>query len=192
MTRPLPASVLLLPTVTARLIKSTWDQRNILISWERIAVFSASVLSHKFVYKSGRRWQEFHGGFGPNEGLGMVISGFDIAADGVLQFAGGAMNTPPDLLFGQGGEPALDQVQPRGAGRREVHMEPRMTGQPAMNQGHKTVRQRPRGAHRPQLLGLFGAQRQRGFGLSAWHRHLHPPTKVPDGKLPGQGDTLCG
>src|SRR5712691_4586829 len=60
MTRPLPASVLLLPTVTARLIKSTWDQRNILISWERIAVFSASVLSHKFVYKSGGRWQEFH------------------------------------------------------------------------------------------------------------------------------------
>src|SRR3989441_2956061 len=65
----------------------------------------------------------------------MVVGGFDIAADGVLQFAGGAMNTPPDLLFGQGGEPALDQVQPRGAGRREVHMEPRMTSQPAMNQG---------------------------------------------------------
>ena len=46
----------------------------------------------------------------------MVVGGFDIAVDGILQFAGGAMNTPLDLLFGQGGEPALDQVQPRGAG----------------------------------------------------------------------------
>src|SRR5712692_4634074 len=135
MTRPLPASVLLLPAVTARLIKSTWDQRNILISWERIAVFSASVLSHKFVYKSGRRWQEFHRRFWSKRRVGDGGQWFDIAVDGILQFAGGAMNTPPDLLLGQGGEPALDQVQPRGAGRREVHMEPRMTSQPAMNQG---------------------------------------------------------
>src|SRR2546422_8543182 len=60
-----------------------------------------------------------------------------MAVDGILQFAGGAMNTPPDLLLGQGGEPALDQVQPRGAGRREVHMEPRMTGQPAMNRSEE-------------------------------------------------------
>ena len=54
--------------------------------------------------------------------------------DGFFQFACRAVHTTANLLFGQGGEPTLYQIQPGGAGRREVHVKPRMPGQPAMDQ----------------------------------------------------------
>jgi len=44
------------------------------------------------------------------------------------------MHTAPDLLFGESGEPALDQVEPTGRSGREVQMEARALGQPVANQ----------------------------------------------------------
>src|SRR5262249_55595207 len=38
-----------------------------------------------------------------------------------------------ELFLGQRGKPALDQIDPGGAGRGEVQMEAWMTGQPAVN-----------------------------------------------------------
>ena len=39
----------------------------------------------------------------------------------------------PDGLAGNQGEPAFDQVEPRGAGRGEVQMEARMGGEPVLD-----------------------------------------------------------
>src|SRR5208337_1697374 len=63
----------------------------------------------------------------------MAVVELQIAADGVLQFAGAAVGTAPQLFFGQRREPALDQVKPGSAGRREVQVEAGMPQQPALD-----------------------------------------------------------
>jgi hypothetical protein len=60
------------------------------------------------------------GGFGPDEGFGMTVVVFEVVADGVFQFAGAAMDAAAQLFFGEACEPALDQVEPGGAGRRRI------------------------------------------------------------------------
>jgi len=50
----------------------------------------------------------------------MTVIEFEVVADGVLQFAGAAMDAAAQLFFGEACEPAFHQVQPRGAGRGEV------------------------------------------------------------------------
>ena len=44
------------------------------------------------------------------------------------------MDAAAELLFGQGGEPALDQVEPTGCSGREMEMEAGPLGQPVSNQ----------------------------------------------------------
>ena len=44
------------------------------------------------------------------------------------------MNAALDLLFGEHGEPAFDQIEPGAASGSEVQMKPGALGQPAMNQ----------------------------------------------------------
>jgi hypothetical protein len=44
-------------------------------------------------------------------------------SDGSFQLDRTAMSTTADLALGQCGEPALDLVEPRGGGWREVHVE---------------------------------------------------------------------
>ena len=78
--------------------------------------------------KVGDAGQDFVGCFRPNEGFGPRVGGFDILADGLFQFARRAVHAPPDLFFGQGGKPAFHQIQPGGAGRREVHVKTGMAG----------------------------------------------------------------
>ena len=56
------------------------------------------------------------GGFGPFEGFGVLVCRVDVVEDGALQLLGGAMDAAPDLLVGQQPEPALDLVEPGGAG----------------------------------------------------------------------------
>jgi hypothetical protein len=63
-----------------------------------------------------------------------MVGGFDIATNGVFEFAGRAMAAPANLLFGQSREPALHQIESGSAGGREVHVKARMADQPAMNQ----------------------------------------------------------
>ncbi len=72
-------------------------------------------------------------GLGPDEGFGRTVVEFEVLADGVLQFAGAAMDAAAQLFFGEACEPAFHQVEPRGAGRREVQMEARMTQQPTLD-----------------------------------------------------------
>ena len=43
------------------------------------------------------------------------------------------MDAASELLVGERGKPALDQVDPRGSGRREMHVNARMPSQPPMD-----------------------------------------------------------
>src|SRR5262245_61482805 len=81
--------------------------------------------------KSGDLGEDFIGSFSPDEGLGGPVADGQILTNGRFQGAGTAMRAALDLLFGQRGKPALDQVQPRGARRREMHMKARVTREPA-------------------------------------------------------------
>ena len=56
----------------------------------------------------------------------MPVVVFEVSTDGVLQFAGAAMNAAAQLPFGEQRKPALDQVEPGAGGGSEVQMEARM------------------------------------------------------------------
>ena len=56
-------------------------------------------------------------------------------SNGSFQFAGGAEAAASDALFGERGEPALDEVEPTGRGGREVNMEARTFDKPALDGG---------------------------------------------------------
>src|SRR6266436_8917373 len=78
-------------------------------------------------------FENFVGGLRPHERLGVPVGYLDVPPDGRLQLPRAAMHTPAQLLLGQRREPALDEIDPRGAGRREVQVEARMARQPAMD-----------------------------------------------------------
>ena len=42
----------------------------------------------------------------------MTVVEFEVVADGVLQFAGAAMDAAAQLFFGEASEPAFHQVEP--------------------------------------------------------------------------------
>jgi|SRR5207253_7251905 len=71
---------------------------------------------------------------GPPERRRAFIRDIDVATDGRLQFPTAAVDAPPNLFLGEGGEPALHEVHPGAAGRRKMDMEPGMPDQPAVNQ----------------------------------------------------------
>jgi len=66
---------------------------------------------------SGDAGEDLAGGFGPDEGLGVPVRDFDVPLDGRLQLSRAAMDAAPQLFVGERREPALNQVDPRGAGR---------------------------------------------------------------------------
>ena len=63
----------------------------------------------------------------------MSVGEVDVPANGELELSGAAVHAAPQLLFGEGGEPTLDEIDPRRAGRREVQVEAGMPREPAMN-----------------------------------------------------------
>ncbi len=79
--------------------------------------------------KSGEGVEDLVRGFGPDEGFRVVIVDLQIAFDHGFEFAGAAEGAAADLLLGQRCEPALDQIDPGGAGGSEVHLEAGPLGQ---------------------------------------------------------------
>jgi hypothetical protein len=75
------------------------------------------------------------GGFGPTEGFGVFVPVGQEAGDGLLQARDAVEAAAANGLRGDQAEPALDQVEPRGAGRGEVQMEARVGGQPLFDRG---------------------------------------------------------
>ena len=59
-------------------------------------------------------------GFVPDERPGIWLFLVDVVVDGLLQLPGRSMDAASQLLFSECGEPAFDQVDPVGRGRREV------------------------------------------------------------------------
>jgi hypothetical protein len=78
---------------------------------------------------SGDGLEDGIGGLGPDERLWVVVVGLDVS----LQFVDAAMDAALDLLVGQQRKPAFDLVQPGSAGRREVQVIARATGQPGFD-----------------------------------------------------------
>ena len=79
--------------------------------------------------------QDLIGGFRPHEGLGRIVREVNVPRDGVAEGLGTPVRPAFDLLAGEFDKPALDEIEPRRAGGREVQMEPRMPQQPAMDGG---------------------------------------------------------
>lgn len=64
-----------------------------------------------------------------------VRSCMDVRVDRVDEIADTQKIAAANLLLGQVREPDFDEIQPGGAGRNEVEMEPRMPLQPPLNRG---------------------------------------------------------
>ena len=60
--------------------------------------------------EASHAFEDLVSGLRPHEGLGMAIRELDVATDGRLEFTGAAVHAPAQLLLGQRGEPALDEV----------------------------------------------------------------------------------
>jgi len=74
------------------------------------------------------------GGFGPDQEFGVLVVMLDKVANGVLQLQRAAVNSAPNLFFGELGEPALDEVPPGGPSGSEVQVKARAFGQPAADE----------------------------------------------------------
>src|SRR5580658_4929680 len=65
----------------------------------------------------------------------MAVVVRDVFFDGANQVRQAAEGAPADPLSRDVREPALNEVEPRGAGRHKVTMVPRMRGKPLLNLG---------------------------------------------------------
>ena len=72
-------------------------------------------------------------GSAPHERLRVCIVMGHVVFDGYHQFLHAAKDAAAKALLRQLAEPALDEVEPRGAGRREVQFKARVGGQPLAN-----------------------------------------------------------
>ncbi len=69
----------------------------------------------------------------PREGLGLVVPGLEVATDCALKLPNAVEAPAADHSIRNQRKPALHQVEPRRAGRREVRMEAGMRGKPLAN-----------------------------------------------------------
>lgn len=85
--------------------------------------------------KSSHACQNLIGGFRPHEGRRLFVRMGDVGPAGVPECRRAAMYPAPQLFLGEQSKPALHQIQPGGAGRREVDMEARALEQPPSDAG---------------------------------------------------------
>ncbi len=71
----------------------------------------------------------------PDEGFGIFVVAVDVTADRHDEFFEIAQYAAPQSVLSEVAEEALHHVEPRCAGRSEVHVEPWMACEPAMNLG---------------------------------------------------------
>lgn len=70
---------------------------------------------------------------GPHKGFGISVVAIEIVVDGVLELGNARERDAPDPLLRDLCEEALNQIEPRRTGRREVHMEAAMLGKPTLH-----------------------------------------------------------
>ena len=81
--------------------------------------------------KSRHTGENVVGRFRPDEGRRRGVREREIVAGRRLEGAGAAVRPTLDLFVGQQGKPALDEIEPGGAGRRKVQVKPDVAGEPA-------------------------------------------------------------
>src|SRR6516165_9177022 len=73
--------------------------------------------------------------FVQRKGFWVSVDGVEVGVDRRFQFFGGAVNAAADLLFGDVGEEALDQIDPGVGGRSEVNLPSRPRAEPFSDRG---------------------------------------------------------
>ena len=121
------------------------------------------------------------GGFGPDKGLWLGVVLQQVVVDCIFQIVDAGAAAPAYPACGDLGKAALDEVQPRRAGGREMQLEPRMFFQPGLHferlvggVGVKHQMQVARLAN-----GAVDAARNAGNSLARW-RGMHSPMTMPD------------
>lgn len=71
----------------------------------------------------------------PDEGFRIFVVAVDVTADGQEEFFEIAEYTAPQPVLSEVAEEALHHVEPRRTGGSEVHVEPWMACEPALNLG---------------------------------------------------------
>src|SRR5512145_566247 len=85
--------------------------------------------------KSGDTREDLVGGLGPDERLRRFVVHGEVSVDGCLEFASAAVDTAPELLLREQGEPALDQIDAGRALGGEVQMIAGALREPPLDQG---------------------------------------------------------
>ena len=75
------------------------------------------------------------GGFGPHEGLGVVVVLLEVTVDGGLEVGGGPEDAAPDALTGEFGEEAFDSIEPGAGFWGEVEGPTGMPVEPSLHLG---------------------------------------------------------
>ena len=102
---------------------------------DKLPIPIALVLRFQRLFPTGDLFDDGTGGSGPDEGLGVGVVVIEVVFDCGLQLDDGAEHAATDALSGNLGEKALYQVEPAGRGRRKMHVETRMPGQPRLDLG---------------------------------------------------------
>lgn len=89
----------------------------------------------EFVQRAAFAGEDVLRRFGPDEGLRLLVVKQQVVVDRVLEIVDALVAAPADAPVRDLGEEAFDQVHPRGAGGREVQLEPRMLLQPRLHLG---------------------------------------------------------
>jgi len=84
--------------------------------------------------KSSDACEDFIGRLSPDEWPRSFVRDLKVPPDGCLQFARAAVHATSQLLVGERREPALDQIDPRGTRRGEVHVVSPMAHEPAVDE----------------------------------------------------------
>ena len=85
------------------------------------------------MFRTGDFFEDFTGGLGPDEGLGIGIVVVEVIHDGGLELGDAREGAASNAVAGDLGEEALDHVEPGSGGRREVEMETRMGPEPTLH-----------------------------------------------------------
>src|SRR5215469_3910466 len=80
-------------------------------------------------------FQDIGGASRPDEGFGILVVAVDVIADRQIEFFKIAKHTATQPVLGEVAEETLHHVEPRGTGRSEVHVEPWMALEPALDLG---------------------------------------------------------
>jgi hypothetical protein len=84
--------------------------------------------------KAGDAGQDLVGALGPDKGVAWAWCSGDKFSNRGLQLRDAAVHASTELFVGELGEPALDEVEPRPVGRREVDMKALPLAEPVSDQ----------------------------------------------------------